>query len=465
MSQLNAQLEQLYKQCPLYQELFAEQLALALCPERYAAALCGRRAGKTTACAIILFQELLRYPRSKAIFLALTEASVRDIFLPVVHDIIDKYKIKAVVQHNTIKFQNGSVLSLFGANHINKIESFRGQKLRMCILDEAGSFSEKILRYLIDDIVSLTLADLQGRLIMIGTPSASCSGFFHDVTSGQEGEWGVLKWTGFNNPYMQRQLELEADKFCKRKHCDRNHPTFRREFMGEWVRDQESLLIRDFSAEQLPEEYNEKTWETVLGVDFGFNDATAFSIIGWRRHDPTAYILESREITKASVSTIGKILQQLKDKYHPKVIVGDPAGASKIIMEEYSTKWGIHMESAQKTDKAHYIEIFSDALVNREIILNDQNTRGLQGQMRTVVWNEERTRELEGMECDQLDAALYCFRASLHYRERILGKEVVKTDTEKAIEQAKVQFKAAQEQFWSDKQDSVFDIPDTNWYR
>ena len=50
-------------------------------------------------------------------------------------------------------------------------------------------------------------------------------------------------------------------------------------------------------------------------------------------------------------------------------IVGDPAGASKIIIAEYSEKYHIHIEPAQKSNKADYIEIFNDALVNEELIL------------------------------------------------------------------------------------------------
>ena len=47
-------------------------------------------------------------------------------------------------------------------------------------------------------------------------------------------------------------------------------------------------------------------------------------------------------------------------------------------MAEFSDKYKIFIESAQKTNKAHYIEIFNDALVNDNLILAPGKTETLQ---------------------------------------------------------------------------------------
>ena len=89
------------------------------------------------------------------------------------------------------------------------------------------------------------------------------------------------------------------------------------------------------------------------------------------------------------------------------------------MMSEFSDKYKVYMESAQKQNKAHYIEILNDALINGNVILATGKTDELQREMRKVVWNEDRTRELEGLACDHLDATLYAYREALAYIEKI----------------------------------------------
>ena len=276
------------------------------------------------------------------------------------------------------------------------------------------------MHYLVDEIIVPSLSDLQGKLMMIGTPAAHCMGMFYEVTeSSSQAEWDVFRWTAYDNPFMAKQWDLDAELFMKRKKVDRNNPKFRREFLGEWCTDEESLMIRPFTIQAPPTPYHTDSWHTVMGIDFGFNDQTAFSIIGWRKDNPTAYVLETFGQSGLSVSGIANYLTRFKEKYNPRRIVGDPAGASKIIIEEFSDKYHIFINPAQKTNKSHYIEILNDALINNELMLHPHTTNELQKEMKSVVWNDERTTEMEGMKCDHLDATLYAFRESLEYLEKV----------------------------------------------
>lgn len=450
------ELDQLYKVAPMYRELFDKQLEFALSPSRFISAVCSRRAGKTTVCAVKAFQELSNHPETIGIYLALTDRSVEDIFMPAVMPLIQKYGIKVKVNRDEIIFSNGSKLLLCGANHVHKIETFRGIKLLFCIIDEAASFSEKILQYLIDEIIGPALADLQGQIMLIGTPAAHCKGMFYGVTMGSEDIWVTKRWTAFDNPYIRDNFEKDAQLFMERKRCDRTHPKFRREYLGEWCADDEALMIRPFSLANPRFPYNQDTWRSVIGVDFGFNDETAFSVIGWHKDNPTSYILESFGITKSSVSEIANHLKRLKATYRPINIVGDPAGASKIMMEEFSQKYKISMDAAQKQNKAHYIEILNDALVQGLLLLVPETTKELQKEMKAVVWNEEHTRELEGMKCDQLDATLYAFRESMAHTEKI-KKVVVKTEKEEDLDRMRAIAKADAQAVMNIRGDNFYD--------
>lgn len=459
------ELDELYKAAPIYRELFLEQLEFALTPSRYMAAICSRRAGKTTVCAAKAIQELISHPNSMGVYLALTDRSVENIFMPCAHPIINKYKIKCKVNRDEILFPNGSKLLVAGANHIHKIEGFRGLKLLFCIIDEAASFSEKILHYLIDEIIGPSLSDLQGQLILIGTPSPHCSGMFYDVTQGLQKLWAVKRWTAFSNPHMAINFTKTAEEFLERKQCDVTHPKYRREYLGEWAADDESLMYKQPTLQHPPCSYNVSEWRSVVGVDFGFNDKTAFCVIGWQRNNPKSFVLESfgftgedlakinAKIVSQGKEPIGMItyiattLQRLKEIYKPITFVGDPAGASKIIMQEFRDKYSIFMDSAEKTNKAHYVEILNDALFNQQIVFHPTTTLGLQKELAKIVWNEERTRELDSCKCDEADALLYAYRESLAYTEKIVVKHI---KTPKEIEEEMLKQQIAKDLEWEE---------------
>lgn len=458
------QLEQLYKVAPLYQELFPKQLELALNPNRFTASLTGSRAGKTTACAVIAIQELISNPNCLGVYLALTDKSVVNIFMPIVRPLLAKYGIRAKITADDIQFSNGSRLIVLGANHIHKVETFRGLKLKFCIIDECASFNQKILNYLIDEIMIQRLSDLQGRLMLIGTPAAHCSGLFYDVTNNMEEGWGLVNWTVFDNPYMNKQAQSDVELYMRRKQCERENPKLLREYDGLWAADDDELLVRTPTLVTPPSNYNIELWRSVIGVDFGFNDETAFSVIGWERNNPKAYVLETFGVTgeQASktglgmVSHIGNILNTLKDKYKPVKIVGDPAGASKILMDEFLYKHKIFMESAVKKDKAHYIEIMNDALVNQHLTFHTTQTKELQREVSKLVWNEERTREREGMKCDHFDATLYAYREALAYTEKIPLRPELKTPDQIGREMMDLQVIRDQEVMASRRGDEFF---------
>ncbi len=411
-------IDKLYKNYPLYRELFHQQLLVALAPNRFVAAICSRRAGKTTVVAVKALQELLNYPNSIGYYLALTDKSVESILMPIIRPLVMKYKIPCKINSDEVIFDNGSKLLIGGANHINKIESFRGLKLRFCIIDEAASFRDEILDYLIDEIIGPALSDLQGQLMLVGTPASHCSGMFYDVTTKNEGNsWSVHRWTSLDNPFMAEVALKERQHFLNRKQCDESNPKYRREYLGEWCQDSDSKLVKHFQLVDKPI-YVKDDWRTVIGIDFGFNDKTVISVIGWRYNNPIAYVLETVGLQYAGTSKIAAELQRVKQQYNPISVVGDPAGSSKIIMQEFSEKYKIHMESAQKTNKAHYVEVLDDALLNNNLLICKENVE-LIAELKSLVWNEERTREREGQPCDYFDSVLYAFRAARAYLEKV----------------------------------------------
>lgn len=417
-------LEVLFFQKPLYRELFLEQLLFLLAKSRNKAALCSRRAGKSTAVIIYALTELLEKPNSLGFYLALTDKSIKKIVNPIIHPLLKKYGIKAKWDGLDLKLANGSILSFGGANDIRKVESFRGTKMLFCIIDECASFPTSLLDYLIEEIIKPALMDTRGDLLLVGTPAKHCSGIFYDVTTGKQDDWHSAVWTCFDNPHVKDQAVKETQEYFKRKKCDASDPKYRREYLAQWCSDENSLLIKPVTFVN-PGVFSVSKWRTVIGVDFGFNDKTAFSVVGWKRDDPTAYVLETYGLSGLGVSEIATELKGLKKKYSPIRFVGDPAGCTKIIMKEFQDKHQISFKSAEKNQKAHYIEIFNDAVATGNLLFNAAGTSGFVSEAKRVVWNEKRTREREGQACDHIDATLYAFREALHFTEQIQASTFV----------------------------------------
>lgn len=428
---LDKQLEALYKTHPMYKELFFKQLEVLLNPARFISVITGSRSGKTTMAAVHAIEDLSKNV-GIGLYVARTDSSVRDIFMPIVKPLLRKYGIIAKVNADEIVFSNGSKLLVLGANHPHKIENFRGLKLRFAIVDECASFNQDILVYFINDILIRRLSDLQGKLFLIGTPAAHCSGLFYEVTTGLEIGWAKHHWTAFDNPHVRQQSFTDIEFEMARKQCDRNAPRLLREYDGVWSTDDDEFLMKKPSLMLPPTHYTKERWRSIIGVDFGFNDETAFSVIGWERDSNRAYVLETFGITGESVqksklgmvTVIGKTLQELRGKYSPMRIVGDPAGASKIILDEMQMKYKINIEPAIKKDKAHYIEIMNDAITNQLLVFHPTNTQGLQKEIAKLVWNEDHTREREGMKCDHFDATLYAWREVMAHTEKLPTKVI-----------------------------------------
>lgn len=419
MNEIIDDLENLYKVSPVLRELFYEQLMFVLNPAKLKTALCSMRAGKTTAIAADFVADSLLYSESLMFYLGLTDVTIDKIFKPAIKPLLDKYAPDAKILSDEIHFKNGSIISMFGANHPEKVQSFHGLKLRKAAIDEAQSFRKKILTYLVEEVLINRLSDLDGILYLLGTPASHCSGLYYDYTTS--GTIPTHTWTAFDNPFMANQWEKTLQATMERKKIDKSHPMIRRNFYAEWCADNESLIIRGFHV--VPAPINIHNIRTVIGLDLGFDDEMVFAILGWFPNERKCYVLETIGLFEASVSEIAKMLLSLVSKYRPERVVFPVDTGGKTLMEEFKRKYNINGVVAEKKDKKTYLEILSDACINQDLVLCEKTTERLQQQFKKAVWNDDKTLEHEGCEVDHLDATLYAYRECLHDLEKIIIKK------------------------------------------
>lgn len=306
------------------------------------------------------------------------------------------------------------------------------------LIDEGKSFAPGLLRELMRDVIEPGLMTRDGIVIMGGTPGLIPRGAFYEATceaaritvelptgellddgtskleklaiptcvpyerrkdpyyaetfaryeqlskiaatadeDEEEAEadepWSLHTWTVKDNIAWPKQWR-RALRVKRRNKWKDDHPTWRREYLGEWVQDSEGMVyafaaLRDSGSVNwypirttecptgLPPE--DGPWHLVMGLDIGFEDDTAIVLCGYSER-----VAELRHVAdyKAPHMLADELATKLEDfiiKYGmPEMIVADTGGGgSKILVETLAQRYGLPMEAAKKTEKMDHIEL------------------------------------------------------------------------------------------------------------
>jgi hypothetical protein len=343
---------------------FPEQNAFVNDKERFIAAQCSRRAGKSNGLAYRFFLTMEKHPKTTCIYLALTRDSAKQIMWPVLEEINEKYNLGCAFKESdlSVTHPNGAKLVLYGADMANFIRRLKGQKSPGIGVDEAQDFGGH-LESLLNDVLTPMLVDYADSwLAVVGTPGPVPQGYYFDITHLGKYRYSVHKWTLLNNPYVP-----DAEKFIldliERHQWEQNHPTLMREWRNQWVLDVEALWIR-YKAEinhyqELPKA---KKWNYILGIDIGFKDADALAVLAWSEEDPCTYLVEELITTKQDITALIEQIEAIQTKYKPVKTVIDQGGLGLKIAEEMRRRHGVNVEAADKKLKSENVGVLNDQL-------------------------------------------------------------------------------------------------------
>lgn len=356
-------------------------------------------------------------------FLALTRASVERIIWAPLRKFDKQYNVG--IKFNDSKliatFPNDTPLYVSGADSDDLAERLRGAPYSTIVIDEAASFRPSVLQTLAEVVIPPALADYRGSLVIMGTPGAVPSGFFFDITTGGKPGWAKHHWTILDNPHLPHAAE-ELAEIQASNHWGDDHPILEREWRGRWVRDLGSLVYPYDRArnhiDRLPS-YSGESWRYILGIDFGFTNATACVVLAWHPHDRIVYVVESEARTGLTPSDAAEWVMQLRARYDFSRIVGDTGGLGKGYSEEMRRRFGIPVMPAQKADKRGYQELLGGDLTSGLIRVVGSKNAGLIEEWQTIQWKEDRSKEDDRFENHLADACLYAWRESKHYTAEI----------------------------------------------
>ena len=378
------------------------------------ASLCSRRAGKTHSVSYSLLEALEESIQGDCAYIGLTRGHAKKVMFNHLLKIKKKYGYPLEENRSDLTFtwtNTGNTLYITGAAKEDDTEKLRGLKLKKIVLDEVASFKSHI-NYLIDEVLEPTTIDLDGSIELIGTPSANPldDNLFYRATTNKESGWSVHKWTILDNVYIPHAAKW-LEQYRERKGWDIDNPIYQREWLGLWSRDTSILIYKYDEArngiDSLPSGY---VWTYVLGVDLGFDDAFAISVLAFSFELPQYVFLcddfKSPGLIPSKMA--GKIIEY-RDKYKPTSIVADTGGLGKAIVEEFKTKYRILVEKADKTEKLANIEIVNGDLISGHFKL--LKTSETVKEMKTHQWDaEKKNKEDDRTENHNADAALYAFR-------------------------------------------------------
>ena len=401
--------------------LFPQQAALVASPHKRKVAKAGRRGGKTRALSTAALATAVEYPGTTVpVFEQAMNCQAALTFWRDLRDLNDAYKLE-INFHETLRvaeLPNKSTINVLGAGTIEACDKHRGGKYRGALIDEAGTFRSKILKYLVSEVVEPATIDLDGSIIVAGTPNLDMGGEWHYMCHSSA--WEQHHWTMLDNPTIgpadldaagrRRWREDWLAGLRERHGWDEQTPAYAREYAGLWVvsgSDRPYPWTHEANIiPRLPELGKGEYWSYLLSMDLGFNDPTAFVVLAWRRGDPHTYVVESYEQAELRPSAVAAHVDRLRGRYTFRKIVADTGGYGKGPAEEMKA-YGIAVEPAAKQNKRTFMEHAAGDLQNGRTQFVHSANRELLQDLSGLPWNDDRSDVADNYPDHLPDAWLY----------------------------------------------------------
>lgn len=390
-------------------------------PSKFKALFATRRFGKSFTGGLYLIKEAYENPGVSVIYVALTRESAKKImYKDVLKPLNRKFKLNIRFNETTLTatLPNGSIIYLMGVDSSeDEKDKLLGQKYKLGIIDECASFNID-LRELVYGTLKPAMADLAGTICMLGTPGNLTKSLFFDVTTGAEPGWHVVKADTKDNPYMAEKWRKEIEELTTNQPYIIETPMFKQMYLGQWVIDTDALVYKfqeDRNVYKEPPVFTVGEWQYLLGVDLGYEDASAFVVVSYHEYNKTLFIIDTFSQSKMDITDVASEIKNYKLKYDIHKVVID--GANKQAVEEIQKRHQIPLITADKAGKADFIEIMNAELILGRIKVQEKLGAKLIDEWSNLVWKEKGNKREENPACDNhlADACLYAWRYCYQY--------------------------------------------------
>ena len=401
---------------------FARQWEYVVAASRFNAVVCSRRAGKTEGAVRRAARLIAIKPGARVLYITLIRRNSRKLFFePLRSYLIAKgVAFEANETDLTLHLFNGSYIECSSCSDLDDIDKHRGDKWDLVLLDEAQAVRDEVVRPLVDEAILPSLGDRRGSLDVLGTPApAGPVGYLYEVFT--EGRFQRFHWTTFENPHYPKG---EIEELCKARGLTPEHPIYKREFLGEFVVDLESLVYEyqtgrnDLPATGCPDPDNDN-WRYSIGLDLGFQDRDAIAVAGWRRDDPEHRLYEAWSFQKnhQDVDQLAAVFVDAYHKWRPQIVIGDTGGhgAVKVLKSLESRLGGITIQ-AKPASLLDSIGAVNDDFRTGRILLDPRGPIANDAKLTTWAPGKIKQEVSDAYHSDVLDAWRYAHWGARHFR-------------------------------------------------
>lgn len=415
------------------------QRKFVLSESRLKVARCTRRAGKTFVDAAYLIYECLLNPRTPVLYAGLTRDSAKEAIWDLLVRFLEDLGIPHQAKESTLQilFPNNSKITLFGCDQANARNRLRSRKFKLIIFDETGFFTA------LDDLVYAVLPmlmDFGGTLCLTSSPGMLLQGLFYEADQGLSKEaWDRYFWSIHDNPHFQAKAkdprfttraEEELDFFLRTQfHGNANHPDYRREFLGEWVRD-ETALVYPITEKNIWESFTIPKAEHAVSVNLAHPFINTIVVGQYSEYSPYLSIIEHIDLHDKTMDEFAAEIEKVMERYKAYVLVGYIGDYSKDIGLEFRRRYKLPLQPMDRKDTSYHQRVYASDLQRGNI----QIKRGLQviQEHGTIVKDKDGV-EIEGQVNHASNACLALHRKV--YQTHLSQYEAPLTQEERHIKQ------------------------------
>lgn len=414
--------------------LFDKQLALADDPHRFITGCCGRRAGKTVTVATMILQTAAEHPNRVVLYLTLTRDTAKGILWPTLKQLNEQFSMGGTANESdlTMTMPNGAVIALRGVDKRKEIEKRRGFGFSLVVIDECQSIPEYV-RALVDQVIAPALADVPGRLVMIGTPSLIASGYWHECHHNPNPVWAHYEWTLWDNPFIKNPDRVFGEELARRG-VPADDASILREWRGLWIRDVSSAVFtfspgRNTYA-KLPK-LSAEGWRYVVSVDIGGGvnrDNDAVTVLAFHLQARPTWLVEEHVSPTQDVTTLALLVKSIVNRLGPErvvAIVADTGGIGAKVALEMSSRHGLGVAAAKKSDKWANIALLNAACNHAEFFAPPESAFATECVKVEKDWDHSTPDRIaiKGHMPDVCDSVLYGYVESFSWTSRVPAEQ------------------------------------------
>lgn len=399
----------------------------------------GRQGGKTFVDVAIAIEGGRQKHHTINPYFGLTGESVSDIWWP---EVVQWWTLLgwpptslSAATHTAAIPDTGSVLRGFGTTSMGHVETRRGPKYNIVVIDEMGAQPDDRVRYLLE-VVRPTLVRHRGQMVRSGNPGRVLSGYWHQQTGpGRTATTPLFGLTAWDNPALGTAEEIDAfvsaqlvdacgltiEQIRQRiADGDRSGPvvTFEREWLARWGVD-EGVLVYPFDlarngVDELPRVnahgvlLESSLWRYVAVCDPAGKGYTGFAVVAGHPHLRRRFVVESEKYQGMLVGAAAARLREYKRTYPRCRLMLDAGGLGSVHSQQFSREFALYVEDADKTDKASAIAMFRDNLIAGTIgVLNGPRNDAWRSEAAACGWDAKRLHHNPHADDHCLDCADY----------------------------------------------------------